>query len=201
MTKTFVSIVEISTLYDMLMEIKSNFSFNIINYTNTQEFLNEANSKKKDLEKLNPIIISKKNNINLLSSKIINIDGLILIEDTPIKIDSLLDKINILLIKQKYDFQSQFSVKNYNINLNSKIISNREDNLKLTEREIDIILFLKQKKIPQSVNDLQNEVWKYSVGLETHTVETHIYRLRKKISSKFSDDKFILSHQDGYYIE
>jgi|TARA_B110000259_G_C13937398_1_gene371377 hypothetical protein len=200
MTKTFVSIVEISTLYDMLMEIKSNFSFNIINYTNTQEFLNEANSKKKDLEKLNPIIISKKNNINLLSSKIINIDGLILIEDTPIKIDSLLDKINILLIKQKYDFQSQFSVKNYNINLNSKIISNREDNLKLTEREIDIILFLKQKKIPQSVNDLQNEVWKYSVGLETHTVETHIYRLRKKIKNKFDDDNFIISLKEGYKI-
>ena len=201
MTKTFVSIVEISTLYDMLMEIKSNFSFNIINYTNTQDFLNEANSKKKDLEKLNPIIISKKNNINLLSSKIINIDGLILIEDTPIKISSLLDKINILLIKQKYDFQSQFSVKNYNINLNSKIISNREDNLKLTEREIDIILFLKQKKIPQSVNDLQNEVWKYSVGLETHTVETHIYRLRKKISNKFSDENFILSRQNAYFID
>ena len=200
MTKTFVSIVEISTLYDMLMEIKSNFSFNIINYTNTQDFLNEANSKKKDLEKLNPIIISKKNNINLLSSKIINIDGLILIEDTPIKIDSLLDKINILLIKQKYDFQSQFSVKNYNINLNSKIISNREDNLKLTEREIDIILFLKQKKIPQSVNDLQNEVWKYSVGLETHTVETHIYRLRKKIKNKFDDDNFIISLKEGYKI-
>tara|TARA_B100000780_G_C21042399_1_gene418328 strand:+ start:188 stop:790 length:603 start_codon:yes stop_codon:yes gene_type:complete len=200
MTKTFVSIVEISTLYDMLMEIKSNFSFNIINYTNTQDFLNEANSKKKDLEKLNPIIISKKNNINLLSSKIINIDGLILIEDTPIKISSLLDKINILLIKQKYDFQSQFSVKNYNINLNSKIISNREDNLKLTEREIDIILFLKQKKIPQSVNDLQNEVWKYSVGLETHTVETHIYRLRKKIKNKFDDDNFIISLKEGYKI-
>ena len=184
----------------MIMEIKSNFSFNIINYTNTQDFLNEANSKKKDLEKLNPIIISKKNNINLLSSKIINIDGLILIEDTPIKISSLLDKINILLIKQKYDFQSQFSVKNYNINLNSKIISNREDNLKLTEREIDIILFLKQKKIPQSVNDLQNEVWKYSVGLETHTVETHIYRLRKKIKNKFDDDNFIISLKEGYKI-
>ena len=170
------------------------------NIVNTQDFLNEANSKKKDLEKLNPIIISKKNNINLLSSKIINIDGLILIEDTPIKIDSLLDKINILLIKQKYDFQSQFSVKNYNINLNSKIISNREDNLKLTEREIDIILFLKQKKIPQSVNDLQNEVWKYSVGLETHTVETHIYRLRKKIKNKFDDDNFIISLKEGYKI-
>ena len=200
MTKTFVSIVEISTLYDMLMEIKSNFSFNIINYTNTQEFLNEANSKKKDLEKLNPIIISKKNNINLLSSKIINIDGLILIEDTPIKIDSLLDKINILLIKQKYDFQSQLIIKNYTLNLNSRIISSQEYNLKLTEREIDIILFLKENDHPQSVNNLQNEVWKYSNILETHTVETHIYRLRKKIKDKFSDDNFILSLKEGYKI-
>ena len=199
MTKSFISIVEIFTLYEVLIEIKSSFSFGIFNYANTENFINHVN-KKKSLENLNSIIIAKKNNNDLLSSKIINTNSLILIDDTPIIINSLLDKINILFIKQKYDYQSQFIIKNYTINLNSKVISNQECNLKLTEREIDIILFLKKKKTPQSVNDLQNEVWKYSGGLETHTVETHIYRLRKKIKNKFDDDNFIISLKEGYKI-
>ena len=199
MTKSFISIVEIFTLYEVLIEIKSSFSFGIFNYANTENFINHVN-KKKSLENLNSIIIAKKNNNDLLSSKIINTNSLILIDDTPIIINSLLDKINILFIKQKYDYQSQFIIKNYTINLNSKVISNQECNLKLTEREIDIILFLKKKKTPQSVNNLQNEVWKYSGGLETHTVETHIYRLRKKIKNKFNDDNFILSLKEGYKI-
>ena len=199
MTKSFISIVEIFTLYEVLIEIKSSFSFGIFNYANTENFINHVN-KKKSLENLNSIIIAKKNNNDLLSSKIINTNSLILIDDTPIIINSLLDKINILFIKQKYDYQSQFIIKNYTINLNSKIISNQKNSLKLTEREIDIILFLKKSSIPQSVNALQNEVWKYSGGLETHTVETHIYRLRKKIKNKFNDDNFILSLKEGYKI-
>ena len=73
--------------------------------------------------------------------------------------------------------------------------------MKLTEREIDIILFLNDQKKPQKVNVLQNQVWKYSSELETHTVETHIYRLRKKIIDKFKDDNFILSDENGYFIK
>ena len=104
------------------------------------------------------------------------------------------------MIKKKYDFQSHLNIKDYNLNLNSRIISHQNKNLKLTEREIDIILFLHQKKTPQSVDTLQNEVWKFTNTLETHTVETHIYRLRKKIKDKFDDDQFIISKEDGYLI-
>ena len=173
MTKQFISIVEILSLHDILIETKSFVSVKILNYLNTETFLSEINSK------------------NL---------AIILVEENPIKIGPLLDKINILLIKKKYDFQSQLIIKNYTLNLNSRIISSQEYNLKLTEREIDIILFLKENDHPQSVNNLQNEVWKYSNILETHTVETHIYRLRKKIKDKFSDDNFILSLKEGYKI-
>ena len=74
-------------------------------------------------------------------------------------------------------------------------------NLKLTEREIDILLLLNENKKPQNVNALQSKVWGYSSELETHTVETHIYRLRKKIKEKFIDDNFIKSHKDGYSIK
>ena len=198
MTNQFVSIVEISTLHDVLIEIKSVFSFKISNFKNTHDFLNKPNTENSDV--LNSIIICKKNNNHLLSSKIINFKNLIVIEDIPIRIGLLLDKINILLIKKKYNFQSKLNIKNYTIDLNSKIISNQISTLKLTEREIDIILFLKEKESPQSVNDLQNKIWNYSNNLETHTVETHIYRLRKKFKNHFKDNDFILSLKNGYKI-
>ena len=198
MTNQFVSIVEISTLHDVLIEIKSVFSFKISNFKNTHDFLNKQNTE--NLDVLNSIIICKKNNNHLLSSKIINSKNLVVIEDIPIRIGSLLDKINILLIKKKYNFQSKLNIKNYTIDLNSKIISNQISTLKLTEREIDIILFLKEKESPQSVNDLQNKIWNYSNNLETHTVETHIYRLRKKFKNHFNDNDFILSLKNGYKI-
>jgi len=198
MTNQFVSIVEISTLHDILIEIKSVFSFKISNFKNTHDFLNKQNTENSDV--LNSIIICKKNNNHLLSSKIINSKNLVVIEDIPIRIGPLLDKINILLIKKKYNFQSKLNIKNYTIDLNSKIISNQISTLKLTEREIDIILFLKEKESPQSVNDLQNKIWNYSNNLETHTVETHIYRLRKKFKNHFKDNDFILSLKNGYKI-
>ena len=198
MTNQFVSIVEILTLNDILDEIKSIFSFKISNFTKTQDFLNKLNNK--DLNISSSIIISNKNNSHLLLSKTIDPKNLILMDNTPIRIYSLIDKINILLIKKKYDFQSQFNIKNYIINLNSKIITKQSNSLKLTEREIDIILFLKEKGCPQSVNNLQNEVWNYSSILETHTVETHIYRLRKKFKDHFNDENFILSLKEGYKI-
>ena len=87
------------------------------------------------------------------------------------------------------------------MDLNSRIIANNKKSLKLTEREMDIILFLIEKKQPQKINDLQNQVWRYSSELETHTVETHIYRLRKKINDCFKDENFIISTDKGYFIE
>ena len=197
MAKQFISIVEISILHDILNELKTLFSFKIFNFINTNDFLKES---KESSDIANSIIISKKYNHQLLSSKKIVTNGLILLEDKPIKIGQLLDKINVLLIKKKYNFQSQLNIKSYSLNINSRIISSKGDELKLTEREIDIILFLNEKKVPQSVDNLQNEVWRYSSTLETHTVETHIYRLRKKIKSSFKDDNFILSLKEGYKI-
>jgi hypothetical protein len=198
MTKQFINIVDIPTLHDVLDEIKPLFSFNIFNFLNTDDFLNELEDKKPNT--ISSIVICKKNNLKLITSEKINSNNLIIFENTPIKIDQFLDEINILLIKKKYNFQSNLNIGVYTLNLNSRIISHHKLELKLTEREIDIILFLKEKNFPQSVNNLQKKVWKYSDTLETHTVETHIYRLRKKIKSKFDDDEFILSLKEGYKI-
>ena len=200
MAKQFISIVEIPILHDILHEIKNHFSFKILNFVNTQNFLKEINKESFESGNTITITISKKNNQQLLSNKEINTNFLILLESKPIKINELIDKINILFIKKKYDSQSQLKIKNFILNINSRIISYKGNELKLTEREIDIILFLNENEAPQPVINLQNKVWKYSNSLETHTVETHIYRLRKKIKNIFNDDSFILSLKEGYKI-
>ena len=79
-------------------------------------------------------------------------------------------------------------------------MSFQKKDLKLTEREIEIILFLNKKQNPQNIDVLQKEVWGYSENLETHTVETHVYRLRKKIKDIFKDNNFLVSSKDGYKI-
>ena len=92
-------------------------------------------------------------------------------------------------------------IKGYELNSNSKFFSKGNLKLKLTEKEIEIIFYLNNKKVKHDVADLQKNIWGYSADLETHTVETHIYRLRKKISGLFNDEKFILSHKNGYFID
>jgi len=73
--------------------------------------------------------------------------------------------------------------------------------LKLTEKEINTIIYLSKFNKPINIEELKKKVWSYQSNVETHTVETHIYRLRKKILNTFNDSKFIISKQDGYQID
>ena len=208
MIKHNIIIVECNPLYQILFEIKNNFLFEMKNF-----ILKDLNNA--DLT--NSIILSKfihkdylLKNKNIEQKKIIfllkrneNFDKINNSQHIfyPFNIYDLVEKINAELIKQKYNDQSFIKILNYSLDINSRIISNDSARLKLTEREVDIILFLNDHKKPQKVNILQNQVWKYSSELETHTVETHIYRLRKKIIDKFKDDNFILSDENGYFIK
>jgi len=151
---------------------------------------------------INKIKLEKKNIFFLCQKNIkVDINHNYNVFKYPINIYNLIEKINIQLIKYKYSFQSKIRVKNYSLDLNSRTISIENKSLKLTEREMENILFLNDCKTPQKINDLQNKVWSYSSELETHTVETHIYRLRKKISNNFQDEHFIISTDNGYLIE
>ncbi len=212
MFKQNISIIGIPILYNIFQEIKDNLTFEISNFKNIDSFVKFSTEKKYN-DKNNIIVttitnknffLEKKNelkNIIFLSQEDDNQDEDNNIFQHPIDIYTLIEKINIQLIKQKYNFQSKIKVKNYLMDLNSRIIANNKKSLKLTEREMDIILFLIEKKQPQKINDLQNQVWRYSSDLETHTVETHIYRLRKKINDCFNDENFIISTDKGYFIE
>ena len=122
------------------------------------------------------------------------------IKKFPIKISNLIDQLNARFIQQNYSAQSNININKYILDINSRILKKSDYELKLTEREIDTILFLKNENKPVKIDILQKKVWKYGEDLETHTVETHIYRLRKKIKDAFNDDTFIQSKKDGYTI-
>ena len=199
MIKQKLYIIDFEILFNILDEIKNILSFQIFNYNNLDIFLKLLNSNQVNLDSC--LIVTKNQNKNIFKDKIIDNKSLFFLDDLPIELNKIIEKINVHLIKKKYNYQSKIDLKEYTINLNSRIISQNKKNLKLTEKEINIILFLSKNEKPQSINKLQNEVWGYSSGLETHTVETHIYRLRKKIKYTFSDNKFILSHNDGYLIK
>ena len=190
-----VFIINIKSLYEILDEIKDNLSFKVSKFEHVEDF-----EKNNDLDTLNCLIISKTNS-KLLLNKNITAKNFFDLHDLPLPLKKLLELMNIKLIKLKYNNQSKINIKGYELNLNSKIFSKGNLNLKLTEKETEIILYLINKKIKHDVADLQKNIWGYSTNMETHTVETHIYRLRKKISDLFKDKNFILSHKNGYYIE
>ena len=199
MTKQKINIIDFETLYNILNEIKSNLSFNIFNYRKENDFIRDLDNNNKDLN--NSVIIVKSQSKKLLDHIKVDKRKIIYFESLPLSLTKLVEKINILLIQQRYDYQSKINIKNYILDLNSRTIVNNNKNLKLTEKEIDIILFLNDSKKPEKTNVLQSKVWGYSQKLETHTVETHIYRLRKKIRDSFNDENFILSLDDGYSIK
>ena len=190
-----VFIINFNSLYEILDEIKENLSFKIIKFENEGDFI-----KNSDLDIVNPLIISKTNQI-LLANKNVTDRNLLNFNEFPLSLNKLLELINIQLIKLKFNLQSKINIKGYELNLNSKFFSKDDLILKLTEKEIEIILYLNKKITKHDVADLQKNIWGYSPNMETHTVETHIYRLRKKISNKFNDENFILSHKSGYFIE
>ena len=173
-------------LYNILSEISSNLNFETI-------FIDNENSLKKKISNLNDcIVISNKkyfDNINLL-----------VLNNFPVNIFKLIEKLNTEFLKLKFNTQSEIKIKNYIINLNSRMILSNKTKLKLTEKEIHTIIYLSKSNNPVSIEELQSKVWGYQFDLETHTVETHIYRLRKKFLTNFNDDKLIISKKDGYQI-
>ena len=180
-------IYKFNSLYHILEELNSDLNFEIT-YVENEDLLNE---KTKILN--NYLIITNK--------KYLNIQNLFILENLPLNIFKLVEKINIEFLKVKFNSQSKVQIKNYVIDLNSREIQSNNLKLKLTEKEINTITYLSKQDKPVSINQLQEKVWSYQSDIETHTVETHIYRLRKKISNFFNDNKFIVSKKNGYQIK
>ena len=180
-------IYNFNSLYKILEELSLNLNFNIIYVDNE----NSLNNKTQDMN--NYLIISNRNNLNNSNQIILDI--------LPINIFKLIEKINIEFLKLQFNNQSQVKINKYIIDLNSREMILNNIKLKLTEKETNTITYLSKVKKPVSVDELEENVWNYQSDIETHTVETHIYRLRKKILSNFNDNNFIVSKRDGYQIK
>jgi hypothetical protein len=180
-------IYRLNSLYDVLNEVDQELHFNIVDVQNENFLQNEIKNLK------NYLIITKR--------KLQNVDNQFVLENIPIKISQLVEKLNIKLLRTQYSDKSKIIVNNYLIDLNTRELSLKDKKLKLTEKEISIILYLSDKKIPITIKELQVNVWQYQSDIETHTVETHIYRLRKKIAKIFNDENFIISKKNGYKIK
>ena len=189
MSKPNVLIFKIPELFKILNELKNYLDFTINSFLEEEHLFS---FKKKNISNY-LILTDLKNQIEGEKSQLI-------LNKFPDSVYSIIEKINVALLKQKYSEQSDILIGKYSIDLNSRLIKSSEENLKLTEREIEIILFLQNSKTPQNIENLQKKVWGHNSTLETHTVETHIYRLRKKISEKFNDENFILTNKSGYEI-
>ena len=190
-------ILNIPELDKIIIEIKDYINYKITYFNEKKDLIKKIGEDKKFLE--NSIILVNQKDFSLLKSKI-DEKQIHCIAKFPIKISNLIDQLNARLIQQNYSAQSNININKYTLDINSRILKQSDNELKLTEREIDTIIFLKNENKPVKVDILQKKVWKYSGDLETHTVETHIYRLRKKIKDVFNDDSLIQSKKDGYKI-
>ena len=180
-------IYKFSELYHILKEIELDLNFNI-------SFADNENILKDTIKNLNNYLI-------ITDRKYSNIGNQFVLNDIPINISKFVEKINIEFLKVQFNNQSEVKVNNYTIDLNSREMLIKNIKLKLTEKEINTIMFLSKSNKPVSVHELQEKVWSYQSNIETHTVETHIYRLRKKILNIFKDNEFIISKKNGYQIK
>jgi len=179
-------IYDFDELFNILNEIKFYFRYDLLN-------INAQNLQSINFENFdNYLVITKKKSNNFSHQLIIN--------NLPLKVEKILEIININFLKKKFNQQSEIKIGDYKINLNSRILSKNNKKINLTEKEAEVIVFLKNSKEPVNVDKLQEIVWGHKNKLETHTVETHIYRLRKKINDVFDNDNFIISLKSGYII-
>ena len=175
------------SLYHILKELSVDLNFNI-------SFIDSENSLNDEVKKHNNYLI-------ISNKKYFSVNNQFILDKTPINIFKLVEKINIEFLKIQFNSQSRVKVNNYTIDLNSREMLKKNIKLKLTEKEINTITYLSKSDKPVSINELQEKVWSYQSDIETHTVETHIYRLRKKILNTFNDSEFIVSKKNGYQIK
>ena len=201
MHKLNVLIFGPSSFTSTLDELKPFLKFNpLFGKTNNKydvilihsEVLKDIN-KKNFLKKTNIIKIYASKKKDLLN----NYDAHL---ELPADLKEINAAVENIAAKSKFSQNSSIEIKNYLLNKNEKKLYKQSEFITLTEKEIQLLeLFLERKKTI-SKDDILSIVWNYSADADTHTVETHIYRLRKKINDKFKDEKFIINNKEGYYL-
>ena len=207
-----ISIFGNKIFLEIINEIKLFSKFNIKYYENLDLCIKDADNE----NMLVVFFINKKNKIIFNKSKINNFPSILIVESSspknmfsydlkeqlnmPFTILEFEKKIISLIAKYKFKKNSLIQLNDYTIDKNERKIKKNDLELQLSEKEINFLILFRKSKEPISRNLLLKNVWNYSLESETHTVETHIHRLRKKILKKFGDDNFIKNNKKGYYI-
>ena len=189
-------IINLSNFYDILDELKEYIGYEISKFNSKEIFFDKYNSKSISLE--NSILVVQEKEYDFFVENVK--EDQIIAFKSPVNIFTFVENLNVRFIQKKYQDQSNVNVKDFFLDINSRELKKDKLSLKLTERETDMILYLNNSKKPVNVEKLEKEIWLHSSDLETHTVETHIYRLRKKIKAEFGNDDLIKSDKDGYTI-
>ena len=189
-------IINLSNFYNIISELQEHIGYEILKFDNKEIFFEKH--KIKSISTENSILVVHENEYNFFI-KNINEEQIIKFKP-PVNIFTFIENLNVRFIQRKYQDQSSVNVKDFFLDINSRELKKGKSSLKLTERETDMILFLNNSNKPVNVETLEKEIWQHSSELETHTVETHIYRLRKKIKAEFGNDDLIKSNKNGYTI-
>ena len=179
-------IYDFTELFKILDEIKKDLKYEIIE-------ISEENLP-------NLLLISKDNHLVIVKKLVKNLNNQVLINSLPIQLSKLIEKVNIEFLKRNFHIKSKLKIQKYILDINSRELILEDKKIKLTEKECNIIIYISNSSKPVSIEDLQTNVWGYHSDLDTHTVETHIYRLRKKILDIFKNESFIVSNKNGYMI-
>ena len=190
-----------------LMEVKQFLKFNLFIEDDFRDNINFENydvimiyKKKLDKEKINFLNKSEKIIVLISERETKLFSNSFSIIKLPVKLDDINSTILNLNIKRKFSINSSIKIKDFTLNINDRKISRNDEFIEITEKEIELIKILLNSKIPVKKDKILNSVWKYSKDADTHTVETHIYRLRKKMKDKFNEQNFIINKKDGYII-
>ena len=187
-----------------LEEIKSFFGFNLISKNiNSKDLIDgkfnaiimeSENNKKVSLQDIMiPKILIQKNNKSNKPK-----DDFSLIVKLPLNIVKFNQDVIDICKKHEFNKNSLIKIKNYILDKNTRVLKKNDITLKVTEKEVVFLEMLYSSKKPLSRDYILKNIWKYSSETDTHTVETHIYRLRQKIKSHFSDADFIKNSKEGY---
>ena len=212
MSNLTISIFGNKIFLEIINEIKLFSKFKI-------KYYEDLNLCIKDAEKQNllaVLFINEKNKSFFKKNKINSFPSILIVESSvsknmysgefseqlnmPFTIIEFKKKVISLIAKNEFKKNSLIQLNDYIINKNERKIKKNDLELQLSEKEINFLILFSKNKEPISKNLVLKNVWNYSSESETHTVETHIHRLRKKILEKFGDNNFIKNNNKGYYI-
>ena len=201
MHKLNVLIFGPSSFVSTLDELKPFLKFNSLsdNINDKHDIIIIHNEVLKDNTKKN--FIDKSNAIKIYASKrrdvLNNYDAYL---ELPANLKEINAAVENIAARFKFTKNSSIKIKNYLLNKNEKKLYKLNESVTLTEKEIQLLELFLEKKTAISKENILSAVWNYSADADTHTVETHIYRLRKKINDKFMDEEFILNNTKGYHL-